>query len=309
MSAKSAFVVARATVHECARISPSFVRISVRGPDIDLIGTPGRTFDQRIKVILPGANRRLPVLTGADDWYAEWQCLPDEDRGFMRTYSLRDVQIQGTLTTLVIDFVLHEGEHASGPGSAWARRARPGDEIVIIGPRRDCNAGGVEFQPGDLSQILLAGDETAAPAIARILEDSPRSTRGHAFLEVPSAADILAIDAPDKVKVTWLPRGAREHGSYLTEGVLTHLRFTTSPDAGHVVRAAAEMLNEELVWDTKFYSNTDDAYMARGQRSFGSDTYYWIAGESSMVTALRRHIVSGLGVNRSQVAFMGYWRK
>jgi NADPH-dependent ferric siderophore reductase len=36
--------------------------------------------------------------------------------------------------------------------------------------------------------------------------------------------------------------------------------------------------------------------------------YAWIAGESAMVTALRRHLVRDLGVDRRQVAFMGYWR-
>lgn len=34
----------------------------------------------------------------------------------------------------------------------------------------------------------------------------------------------------------------------------------------------------------------------------------WVAGESGVVTTLRRHLVRDLGINRSQVAFMGYWR-
>ncbi|MEA5119320.1 MAG: SIP domain-containing protein, partial [Propionicimonas sp.] len=36
--------------------------------------------------------------------------------------------------------------------------------------------------------------------------------------------------------------------------------------------------------------------------------YAWIAGESGVVTTLRRHLVRDLGLARSQVAFMGYWR-
>jgi NADPH-dependent ferric siderophore reductase len=39
------------------------------------------------------------------------------------------------------------------------------------------------------------------------------------------------------------------------------------------------------------------------------DLYAWIAGESAMVTGLRRHLVKELGVDRRQVAFMGYWRR
>lgn len=38
-------------------------------------------------------------------------------------------------------------------------------------------------------------------------------------------------------------------------------------------------------------------------------TYAWIAGESSVVTGLRRHPVNELGFDRRQVAFRGYWRR
>ena len=37
--------------------------------------------------------------------------------------------------------------------------------------------------------------------------------------------------------------------------------------------------------------------------------YAWIAGESKVVTGLRRRLVNELGVDRGQVAFMGYWRE
>ena len=37
--------------------------------------------------------------------------------------------------------------------------------------------------------------------------------------------------------------------------------------------------------------------------------YAWIAGESAVVTALRRHLVKELDMDRRQVAFMGYWRR
>ena len=37
-------------------------------------------------------------------------------------------------------------------------------------------------------------------------------------------------------------------------------------------------------------------------------TYAWIAGEAGSVKLLRRHLVSEVGVARTNVAFMGYWR-
>ena len=36
--------------------------------------------------------------------------------------------------------------------------------------------------------------------------------------------------------------------------------------------------------------------------------YAWIAGESRTVTGLRRALVKDHGIDRRQVAFMGYWR-
>jgi NADPH-dependent ferric siderophore reductase len=36
--------------------------------------------------------------------------------------------------------------------------------------------------------------------------------------------------------------------------------------------------------------------------------YAWIAGESAAVKTLRRLLVRDHGIDRSRVAFMGYWR-
>jgi NADPH-dependent ferric siderophore reductase len=37
--------------------------------------------------------------------------------------------------------------------------------------------------------------------------------------------------------------------------------------------------------------------------------YAWLAGEASTITALRRHLVRDLGIDRRSIAFMGYWRR
>ncbi|NTW42518.1 MAG: siderophore-interacting protein, partial [Cellulomonadaceae bacterium] len=36
--------------------------------------------------------------------------------------------------------------------------------------------------------------------------------------------------------------------------------------------------------------------------------YAWLAGEAGVIKTLRRHLVTGCGVDRKSVAFMGYWR-
>ena len=39
------------------------------------------------------------------------------------------------------------------------------------------------------------------------------------------------------------------------------------------------------------------------------DFYAWLAGEAGTITALRRHLVRDLGIDRHSIAFMGYWRR
>jgi NADPH-dependent ferric siderophore reductase len=37
-------------------------------------------------------------------------------------------------------------------------------------------------------------------------------------------------------------------------------------------------------------------------------SYFWLAGESSVVTSIRRHLVRDCGVPREAVVFTGYWK-
>ncbi len=55
-------VVATALVARAERLSPHFARIWFTAPEFEAFGTPGETFDQRIKIIVPDAGGRLPEL-------------------------------------------------------------------------------------------------------------------------------------------------------------------------------------------------------------------------------------------------------
>src|SRR5690606_29015993 len=102
-----------------------------------------------------------------------------EARGSMRTYSVRELRVTDDATEVVVDFVLHLAPGLTGPASLWASSASVGDELWIVGPRRGREGrSGIEYAPGSASLVCLVGDETAAPAIARILEDAPRDLRG-----------------------------------------------------------------------------------------------------------------------------------
>ncbi len=289
-----------ATVADVQRLSPHFVRVVFTSADFDVFGTAG--LDQRVKLILPGTDGRVsdigqhdPDAIDAGEWYATWRAIPHEVRSPLRTYTVRRIDPGARL--LSVDFVVH---HDAGPGGAWAAQAAVGQEIVVVGPdqRSDGYRLGLDWHPGTARRVVLAGDETAAPAISGILESLDDSYEVDAFIEVPSAADALDLDIPEGFRVTWLARGEREHGAALSEAVTAW-----SAGAGDVlVRAAAPRTQElteidvdrDLLWDSP-----EDAE---------GEFYAWIAGEAAMVKGLRRHLVQGCGVDRKRVAFMGYWR-
>ncbi|MXS73227.1 NADPH-dependent ferric siderophore reductase [Microbacterium sp. CSI-V] len=287
-----------AVVKEARRLSPHFARITFTSPDFEVFGTDRR--DQRIKLVLPGPDGRLcdigqddPVAIDNGEWYTRWRDLPDEERMPFRTYTVR--RIDPEALELDIDFVLH---HDAGPAGAWAEVAAMGDRILVVGPdaRSAESAQGIDFHPGTAQRLLLAGDETAAPAICAILEGLGSGFVVDAFIEVPTADDALPVVGGAGVR--WLARDDRPHGEALIEAV----EAWTAASGDVLARAAAPRPQElddidvdvELLWDSP----------ADAEGEF----YAWIAGESQAVKVLRRLLVQGCGVDRKRVAFMGYWR-
>lgn len=282
-----------ATVVGVDKLSEHFTRITFTAPGVGTPGTP--IYDQRIKLIFPTPGHPLPDLTG--DWYASWCALPADTRGVMRTYSIRALDLSTEPAHLTVDFVVHPDP---GPAAAWAEQATPGQEIILVAPQRGAHPSGIEFAPGAATDVVLAGDETAAPAIARILEDLGPTITGVAFIEIPTPGDALPISAAPGVEVRWLPRAGAAHGTLLTPAVLGHLGVAPVDDDP----TAAEPVTD-LVWETpQFSSLGEQVAKTRPNRH----TYHWIAGESGMVTRLRRALVNDHGLHRSQVAFMGYWK-
>ena len=300
-------ILARVSVRSVERLSPSFARIELVGDDLADFGNDGPSLDQRIKLFFPAAPGVLPELS-AEDWYAEWLALPDDERPRMRTYTIRSIEGEGIEKRLYVDFVLHPGAH--GPGSDWAGAAEPGDEIMVAGPKLGEPYGGIEWLPGDATRLLLVGDETAVPAIVSILESLPADATGSAFLEVPVAGDVQEVAAPEGLKVTWLPREGAPVGGPALAAVGGLLGFEATPEDV----TSVEVEDPDL-WETPIYSSSgEEVAVAESGSASGSENgedgrYAWIAGESRMVTALRRHLVNELEMPRKQVAFMGYWRE
>jgi NADPH-dependent ferric siderophore reductase len=290
-------------VRSVTRLSPSFVRVELGGSLLAELGVVHPWFDQRIKLVFPGTPGVVPDFTGADEsWFTTWTERPEAERGHLRTYTVRDVVGEGDDTRLVVDIVVHEG--AAGPGNSWALAAAPGDRLATMAPRRGHEYGGIEWEPEPGRRLLIAGDETAVPALCVILEQLPATARGTAFAEVPYAADVQDVDHPAGIEVVWLPREGADHGELLHAAVAAHVGAPA---------ASVEVGDDEVdpdLWETPTYSSSgeevEDKVAGAGRHD---DLYAWIAGESKVVTGLRRHLVRDLGLDRRQVAFMGYWRR
>jgi NADPH-dependent ferric siderophore reductase len=290
-------------VSRVQRLSPSFLRVTFTGPDLD--GCAPNGWDQRIKVLLPIPERGVVDCPSGPDWYGEWRALPEERRNPIRTYTVRAWRPERR--EIDVDFVLHG---STGPASAWAERAAVGDVLALIAPNAHFpgSSGGYEWRPpADASCLLVAGDETAVPAICAIVESLPAGQRARVLLEVPTAGDVLPLRAPDGVEITWLPRWAADaavpalHGHLLTTAVIA----ATEELTGVTVPAPGTPLDDVDVDAGILWEVPEEDSLPR--RSSGP--YAWLAGEAAMVKGLRRHLVQEAGLDRAAVAFMGYWRQ
>jgi NADPH-dependent ferric siderophore reductase len=95
---------------------------------------------------------------------------------------------------LTIEFAVQGHD---GPASAWARQARPGQRAVIGGPR------GSMIIPADYEWHLLAGDETALPAVCRRLEELPQGAQAIVVLQV-DPADRRELRSQARLDVNWV---------------------------------------------------------------------------------------------------------
>jgi len=173
------------------RLSPHTVRITAGGPGFEGLRMNEFT-DKYAKIVFvdPALG-----LTPPYDVAALRESLPADQRPVTRTYTLRRVDPQRQ--QLAIDFVVHGDEGIAAP---WAARAEPGDLLAMSG------AGGA-YRP-DLARdwYLLAGDESALPAICSALEALPGDARGLAYLETSDPGEYLDAKAPDGIEVVWLHR-------------------------------------------------------------------------------------------------------
>lgn len=196
--------VTSARVLRTWRPTPHVVRLVLGGEE--LTGLPiGEFTDHYIKIVFPvaGVDHPRPL-----DLAAIRRELPRDQWPRLRAYTVR--AFDAAAGELTVDVVHHGDEGLAGP---WAAALRPGDEVLLVGP------GGAYAPSPEADWHLLAGDESALPAIAASLARLPVGAPAYVFVEVDGPADEQPLPSPGAVRLTWLHRGTRPVGEALVAAV------------------------------------------------------------------------------------------
>ncbi|MBA9005270.1 siderophore-interacting protein [Thermomonospora cellulosilytica] len=196
--------VTHAQVLRVERLTPHMFRIVLGGPGLAGF-TAGEYTDHYIKLLFPAEGVTYPEPFDLQRIRAD---LPHEQWPRMRTYTVR--RWDAERRELTVDIVHHGDEGLAGP---WVSRVRPGDEVRFAGP-----GGGYAPDP-DADWHLLAGDESALPAIAASLEKLPAGARALAFIEVGGPEEEQKLEPSGDATVTWVHRGDSRVGEALLRAV------------------------------------------------------------------------------------------
>jgi NADPH-dependent ferric siderophore reductase len=180
-------------VERAEHLGPRMVRVTFGGSELE-----GLTIEEpaaSVRLLLPPTGTNQLVMP---TWNGNEFLLPDGQRPNIRTFTPR--RVDPDALELDLDIVVHGG----GAASEWARAARPGDRAAVSGPGR-----GYTVDPS-ASSFLLAGDETAIPAISQLLEVLPLAIPVRAIVEVAEPEGRLALPEHPEATVEWcdLPAGA-----------------------------------------------------------------------------------------------------
>jgi NADPH-dependent ferric siderophore reductase len=181
-----------ATVTRVKWLTPHMARVTFGGDELAGLTPHGPA--EHIKLFLPRPGQERPVMP---EWGPNGPVVAEgQERPLSRTYTPR--RWDETARELDVDILVH-GE---GPGSSWATEAKPGDIAVITGP------GGPYRLDPEAERFLVAGDESALPAIGTILEALPDGAMAQVFIEIANRDEEIGLSSAADIDLTWLHRGS-----------------------------------------------------------------------------------------------------
>ncbi len=140
--------------------------------------------DDHVKVFLPvDGSITLPVQ---DDGHLDW---PTDPAPLARDYTVR--RFDPERAELEIDALTGH----DGPGASWARTAAVGDVVHVAGPAHSLE------HPVEQGPVVLIGDETALPAIARFHDELPDDTEVRTVVFVDAEHADYPLPRPSTVVV------------------------------------------------------------------------------------------------------------
>jgi NADPH-dependent ferric siderophore reductase len=230
-------------------------------------------------VVPAGPDQRIKVLLTPPDGGdlvlpqgPEWYaewCAMPADERFV----MRTYTIRAlrpAVAELDIEFVLHG---VNGPASAWVSSVELGDTVGLIVP--------FEVDTTSTRGLLQSGVDYVPPAtsLRRVLvADETALPALASILEQlpPTVHATVFVQVPDLRDIRPLPTPGSADITWIApvEGAPKSL-----PEA---LKAA------ELPYDVD---------------------YAWVAGESSMIKAVRRHLVNTVGLPKTAISFQGYWKR
>ncbi|MYS22917.1 NADPH-dependent ferric siderophore reductase, contains FAD-binding and SIP domains [Streptomyces sp. DvalAA-14] len=193
-----------ATVVRTERLTPHMIRVVLAVDPASALEIGAHT-DHYVKLLFPPEGVTYPEPL---DIEAIRRDLPSEQWPRTRTYTVR--AWDEASRELTVDFVHHGDEGLAGP---WAAAARPGESVHFMGP-----GGGYAPDP-TADWHLLAGDESALPAIAAALEQLPPGAPAKVFVEVAGLDEEQKLPTAGEADIVWLHRGGGPIGAALVEAV------------------------------------------------------------------------------------------
>lgn len=163
-------------------LAADYVRVRLEGESLVGFDSPGA--DDHIRVFFPSPGTDAAALS-----VEELRASPS------REYT--PLAWDAAAGTLDLEFLVHGDEGVAG---RWAADAPIGASAGVGGPR-----GSLVIE-GEPEAWLLAGDETALPAIRRFARRMPRDARGLVVIEAHGAGADYELETPESVRVEWLRR-------------------------------------------------------------------------------------------------------